>query len=1086
MTKPIPPFFPASSARRIVQALAGVKTARLALPGTSAVGALWASVWQQTGHPVIIILNRRDEAGFVFRDLQQWMPAGDLFFLPASFRHLARPGDTDAFSLQSRMQTLDAWQKGIPALTVSYAEAFLEKIPAPEAAAGRQFTLHTGDISDPDFLNEWLFSMDFERVDLVSEPGEFALRGGIIDLFPFNTAEPYRIEFDDDRIARIAPFDPETQLRSHRTVDSLQISGPPAGDEQLTEISRVLPGNAILWFASHRQVEMLAREISEAHRERLWRDFRIDALPPGINILSGSEIAGPDLSPALKPLPPFGAGFELFEQYVNHKISEGYSLYLACGNDANKKRLEKILESRLPDVAFHWLNYELWAGWDDAGQAVAVIPEHSIFGRPAVRPADKRRKKKQKLLLRELNQWNKGDYIVHADHGIGIYEGLVKMQRSGQTVEAVKLRYKNDDLIYVGIHSLHKLSKYRNRDGKPPKIHGLGSTAWQRTKQRTKKRLKKLAFDLLQLYAERKQQRGFAFGADTPMQWQLESSFRYEDTPDQARATAEVKRDMEAPRPMDRLVCGDVGFGKTEIAIRAAFKAADNGKQTAVLVPTTVLAFQHYRTFSQRLKNFPVTVEYLNRFRSAKQRKQILDDLAAGKIDILIGTHAIVSDKVRFKDLGLLIIDEEQKFGVNIKEKIKNLKKHIDVLTLTATPIPRTLQFSLMGERDLSVINTPPPNRIPIRTEVHRFDRQLIRRAVEREMARGGQVFFVHNRVKDIEQIAAMLRHDVPHARIAVAHGQMKGSELEKIMLDFMRGRYDVLVSTAIVENGLDVPNANTMIVNNAHMFGLADLHQLRGRVGRSDREAYCWFLIPSQEALNEDARKRMHVLETYTALGSGFEIAMRDLEIRGAGDLLGAEQSGFINDLGFDLYRKILAEAVDETRRELSDEQEPENFVLHPEQVTVHTDSESFIPTAYVPSSGERLTLYRQINGAKDFEALEQIRREMTDRFGPLPPQASELLQWVRIKILAARLGFEKIIWKKGVLSAYPTPDPAYVDSDIWPKILEYAGTQPGRFSIRPRSDGGFVLEAGGIFSPPAIEKLFDRLVENIISENS
>ena len=1086
MNKQIPPFFPHTSAGRIVKALDGPKTARLALPATSAVGALWTTVWWQVRRPVLLVLNQRDEAEFIYRDLQNWLPADRLFFLPASFRHWARPEDTDPFDLRSKLQTLDAWRRGVPALSVSYTEAFLEKVPAPDAADERRFTLHTGDISDPDFLNEWLFSMDFERVDLVSEPGEFALRGGIIDLFPFNTAEPYRIEFDDDRIARIAAFDPETQLRGKHSIDNLTISGPPAENEPLTGITAYLPAGSLIWFASHRHVELLAQDIPEARGKRLWRDFSAETLTGKFHLFSGAEIEGPDLSPAIKALPPWQGDFNIFEKYVLEKISEGYALYLACGNAANKKRLENILESRLPEISFHWLDYELWNGWEDTQEAVIVIPEHVIFGRPAVRRSEKLKRKKQKILLRELDQWQKGDYIVHADHGIGIYEGLVKIQRSGQTVEAVKLRYKNDDLIYVGIHSLHKLSKYRNRDGKPPKIYGLNSTAWLRTKARTKKRLKKLAFDLLRLYAERKQQKGFAFGPDTPMQWQLESAFIYEDTPDQARTTAEVKRDMEAPRPMDRLVCGDVGFGKTEIAIRAAFKAADNGKQTAVLVPTTVLAFQHYRTFARRLKNFPVTVDYLNRFRSAKQRRQILDDLAAGKIDVLIGTHALVSDKVKFKDLGLLIIDEEQKFGVNIKEKIKNLKKHIDVLTLTATPIPRTLQFSLMGERDLSVINTPPPNRIPIHTEVRRFDRKLIKEAVQKEMSRGGQVFFVHNRVKDIEAIASMLRHDIPQARIAVAHGQMKGSDLEKIMLDFMRGRYDVLVSTAIVENGLDVPNANTMIVNNAHMFGLADLHQLRGRVGRSDRKAFCWFLIPSEEALNEDARKRMHVLQTYTSLGSGFEIAMRDLEIRGAGDLLGAEQSGFINDLGFDLYRKILAEAVDETRREVMDEPAPYNFRLEPEAVTVHSDREFFIPNGYIPSSAQRLALYRQINEAGDFEALEQIRSEMQDRFGTLPEQAEGLLQWMRIKLLAARLGFEKLVWKKDLFSAYPTSDTAYVNSDVWPGILEYVQKDTGKFRLRPRSDGGFILQIKGMKTLAGIEKILTELEKFILDSHN
>ena len=1061
--------------QNIVRLLRHHRLLHLPLPLTSATPLLARGLALKTGKPVVLVAPDAATAAFWFHDARA---AGcrRAFRFPASFRHINRPDDTDPEALNERWQTVDALQSDGPAVVVTRPEAFLERTVDPAFAARRRFTLRKGEQTDPEFLNEWLFDMDFERTDLVIQPGEFALRGGIIDLFPYNAAEPYRIEFDDNRILRIRPFDPESQLTRRREVHEIAVGAPPPETYPLTEFYRTLPPGSLIYFQSHRDTEAAASTLPAEHGERFLTAFRTEDLLRDYFVLTAAHVHAPTVPVHIKPLPPFGGRFERFVSFVRER-DEAFTPFVSAREAAQKRRLSQLLgEAGLPHK---WLDYDLWKGFVHEGENYGVFPEHQIFERPFRPPVKKQRQIKQRQILRELNDWLPGDYVVHADHGIGIYEGLVKIERNGRREEAVKLRYRNDDLVYVSIHSLHKLSKYRSKDGKPPVIHRLGSTAWRRTKERTKKRLKKLAFDLLRLYAERKNQKGTAYGADTPMQWQLESSFIYEETPDQAQAIADVKRDMESERPMDRLVCGDVGFGKTEVAVRAAFKAVDNGKQVAVLVPTTILAFQHYNTFRKRLKDFPVTIDYLNRFRTTAERRRILQDLAQGRIDIIIGTHALVSDKVKFKDLGLLIIDEEQKFGVNIKEKIKNLKKNIDVLTLTATPIPRTLQFSLMGERDLSVINTPPPNRMPIHTVVHRFDRALIRQAIEREMARGGQVYFVHNRVQDIEAVAQLLKTDFPDLRIAVGHGRTDGKQLEKIMLDFMKGRYDILVSTSIVENGLDVPNANTMIVNNAHMFGLADLHQLRGRVGRSDKQAYCYFLIPSYETLTEEARKRMQVLENYTALGSGFEIAMHDLEIRGAGDLLGAEQSGFINDLGFDLYQKILAEAVDEVRREEFADTENRRFQgLDPASVQIQTDKEWHIPNDYINSVRERMYFYQRLSSVKDADELEKVSDEMRDRFGPLPPQTEGLARLIRIKLAAARLGWEKLTWKKDILKAYPTSRPEYVDSPVWMRIMEYAYERPETFRIRPDGQGGFVLHMKAPSGTGTLE-LIHRLVE-------
>ncbi len=1034
------------------------KRLKLLLPENSFRSVFWYQFYQRYEGKIWVVENDRTAAMFLYRDLKNFMPGNALFFLPASFAHLHNPRRTDTFDLNQRLQVLRQIARSKKFLLVTYPESFLEKIPSENFIKERSITVKTGDKIDPDFLNEYLFDLNYERTDTVTEPGEFAPFGHVMDVFPYGAPQPYRIEFDFDEISRIRSFDVETQL-TEKQVKEINIIGLPTEEFPLVPLRNILEKGDLVYNHSFDTWEDGIRSLPREKfiSEKVDTAFSLRHFSGEVVLMSGTFTSVPEIIPKVKDLPPFNKQIKVFVDVLQELTEKSFKNYITGQNKRNLDRLNEILKSVEAHISYELLRSDLYKGFRDDETLTAVFPEHQIFGRPARNITNKLKQSKQKHLLNELSEWQPGDYIVHADYGIGIFEGLVQIDKGASRVEAVKLKYKDGDTLYVSIHSLYKLSKYRGKDGKPPKIHKMGSAAWQRSKQRTKKRLKKLAFDLIKLYAERKKQKGFAFAPDSPMQWELEASFMYEDTPDQRKATEDVKRDMESERPMDRLVCGDVGFGKTEVALRAAFKAADNGKQVAVLVPTTILAFQHYQTFKERLKNFPVIVDYLNRFRTTKERNEILQKLADGTIDIIIGTHALASDKVKFKDLGLLIIDEEQKFGVNIKEKIKQAKKNIDVLTLTATPIPRTLQFSLMGERDLSVINTPPPNRFPVETRVVKFDKQLIREAIEREMNRGGQVFFVHHRIENIEEMAGLLRELVPQAKIAVAHGRIEGKKLERIMLDFRQGKYDVLISTAIVESGLDVPNANTMIVNNAHHFGLADLHQLRGRVGRSDRKAYCYFVIPSYETLTPDARKRIQTLELYTSLGDGFEIAMKDLEIRGAGDLLGAEQSGFINELGFEMYHKILNEAVEELKREAFSDLFDDTF-QGVKEVQIQTDRQWHLPDTYIPSGKERMHYYRRLNETRTTEETEKIRYELQDRFGTLPYEAEALIKMTALRYEAGKLGFEKIVYKKNNLSLYFTSNPAFVQSGIWQKILAYAASHEGCCQIKQKGDSYYL----------------------------
>ena len=1049
------------------------------LPDNSFNALWWSQVFRMTERPVWIVENDAESAESLYRDLRNFTDSDRVFFLPAACSQLENPSPSCLYDLNARITVRDRFMRTPRAVAVTFPEAFLQPVPSDEWFDNR-FRLAAGDKLDIEFLNEFLFESDYEQTDMVTLPGEFSRWGSVMDVFPYGSAEPYRLEFDYEKIVRLRPFDIETQLTRGEATE-IDLLPPPRKNDFMRPLWEIFPPDTILYVRAPGSL-MRQAESQKSGESTFSAHFDERKLHSDTVFLSSQIESDVLIHPEVENLVPFGKDFQKFRSFLESHFQKNYRIILTSPQEERLQRLlEHLNEYDLPARPHIW-KADLRKGFRDVQTSMLVIPEHEIFGRPPVKHTASIKRKKQRQLLRHVSDWQPGDYVVHADYGTGIFEGLVKLNKNGRQVETVKLRYKDGDVLYVGIHSLYKLSRYRSQDGKPPKIYRLGSGAWERLKQRTKKKIKKLAFDLLKLYAERKNREGFAFGPDSSIQWELESSFMYEETPDQRKAIEDVKRDMESPRPMDRLVCGDVGFGKTEVAVRAAFKAADNGKQVAVLVPTTLLALQHYKTFVERLKNYPVEVEYLNRFRSPARRRQILRDLAEGKIDIIIGTHALVSEAVKFKDLGLLIIDEEQKFGVNVKEKIKNLKSNIDVLTLTATPIPRTLQFSLMGERDLSVINTPPPNRYPIETRVIRFDPTELQKALQREIARGGQVFVVHNRIASLENTRALLESLVPDARIAVVHGKTEGKQLEKIMTDFRAGEYDILLSTAIIESGLDIPNANTMIVLDAHMFGLADLHQLRGRVGRSNRKAYCYFVIPSYETLTPEARKRIRTLETYTALGDGFEIALKDLEIRGAGNILGAEQSGFINEMGVDMYRKILEEAVEELKSDAFADvfDRPEFKAL--QEVQFQSDRDGFFPDEYMPSGRTRMHYYRMLNLIKTPEEQERLRNEIRDRFGPLPPEAENLFRAVDLKNIAARLGFEKISWKHDRLTLYFTDRPDFARSHIRSRVLQWAAVHDDGLQFKEK-DGKYLLIRRGIRKWDELKNFLQTLHDAVYS---
>ncbi|MBV7268995.1 transcription-repair coupling factor [Winogradskyella luteola] len=1060
-----------------------------------------AEAFKTADKPFLLIFDDKEEAAYYLNDLEQLINDKDVLFYPGSYRRPYQIEETNNANVLLRAEVLNRINsRKKPAVIVTYPDALFEKVVTKKELEKNTLKVTVSDELSIDFVNEVLFEYKFKRVDFVTEPGEFSVRGGIIDVFSFSHDEPYRIEFFGDEVDSIRTFDVETQLSTER-IKKVSII-PNVANKQIAEsresflkyISNktvIFSKNASLLFSrideffakAEEAFNKLSSDIKHASPEELFCSSEVlkhqfleyNLIEFGSQSFFShlgqsieshpdkKEIAASQVSTNAsviefntKPQPSFNKQFNLLIEDLNENHQNGIANYIACVSEQQAKRFHDIFDDIEQEVHYKTVVLSLYQGFIDKIHKIAVYTDHQIFDRYHKFHLKNGYAKKQAITLKELTNLEIGDYVTHIDHGIGKFGGLQKIDVEGKKQEAIKLIYGERDVLYLSIHSLHKITKFNGKDGKPPKIYKLGSKAWKNLKQKTKSRVKEIAFNLIKLYAKRKLKKGFQYAPDSYMQHELEASFVYEDTPDQVSSTADIKADMESERPMDRLVCGDVGFGKTEVAIRAAFKAVDNGKQVAVLVPTTILAYQHYRTFKERLKAFPVTIEYVNRFKTAKEKRLTLEGLEKGSVDIIIGTHQLANKNVKFKDLGLLIVDEEQKFGVAVKEKLKTIKENVDVLTLTATPIPRTLQFSLMAARDLSVINTPPPNRYPIESHVIRFNEETIRDAISYEIQRGGQVFFIHNRIENIKEVAGMIQRLVPDAKIAIGHGQLDGKKLEQLMLAFINGEFDVLVSTTIVESGLDVPNANTIFINNANNFGLSDLHQMRGRVGRSNKKAFCYFITPEYSAMTTDARKRITALEQFTELGSGFNIAMKDLEIRGAGDLLGGEQSGFINDIGFDTYQKILNEAIEELKESefadlYEDDGKPKQYV---KDITIDTDFELLFPDDYVNNITERLNLYTKLNAIKTEEELEKFESEIIDRFGELPTQVSDLFDSVRLKWIATKMGIEKLIMKQGKLIGYFINDQQskFYQTEAFTKVLQFVQTNAGQCKMKEK----------------------------------
>lgn len=1036
----------------------------------SSLSFLIASVFKNIEKPLLLIFDDKEKAAYYLNDLEQLLGEKDLLFFPGSYRRAYQIEETDNANILLRTEVLNRISsRKKPAIIISYPDALFEQVITKSELKRNTLKISLNDKLSLDFVNEMLFEYDFKKVDFVSEPGEFAVRGGIIDVFSYSNEEPYRIEFFGDEVESIRSFDVETQLSSEKT-NRIHIM-PNVANKHLLEkrqsFLQYIGKKTIIWTQNE---ELLFNKLDKLFNKakETFQDLNttIQNTEPNALFIDGNQLQvelqsltkislenvatiEKSINWETKAQPVFNKQFDLLIQDLQDNSENNITNYLFCDNKKQAQRFHDIFSDIDEKVTYQTIVFPLYQGFIDPQLQIACYTDHQIFGRYHKFRLKTGFKKKQAISLKELTSLHVGDYVTHIDHGIGKFGGLQKIDVEGKPQEAIKLMYGDRDILYISIHSLHKIAKYNGKDGTVPKIHKLGSGVWKKLKQKTKKRVKQIAFDLIKLYAKRKNQKGFQYNPDTYMQHELEAGFMYEDTPDQFKVTQEIKDDMESERPMDRLVCGDVGFGKTEVAIRAAFKAVDNGKQVAILVPTTILAFQHFRSFQERLKDFPVTVDYLNRFRTSKQRTEVLKSLANGTLDILIGTHQIVNDKVKFKNLGLLIVDEEQKFGVGIKDKLKTLRENIDTLTLTATPIPRTLQFSLMAARDLSLINTPPPNRQPIDTQVTRFNEELIRDALQYEISRGGQVLFIHNRIDTIKEVAGLLQRLVPYAKIGIGHGQMEGRKLEKLMLSFINNEFDILVSTTIVENGLDVPNANTIFINNANNFGLSDLHQMRGRVGRSNKKSFCYLITPSYDMMTNDARKRIEAIQLFSDLGSGFNIAMKDLEIRGAGDLLGGEQSGFINDIGFETYQKILNEAIEELKetefKSLYNQSETAEKI-YVKEVQIDTDLELLIPDDYINIISERLNLYTELGEIKTLEELNKFESHLVDRFGELPSQVSGLLMSVQLKWQLQKLGIEKIILKKQSLIAYFISDQQsdFYQSPIFNKMLRYVQQNP------------------------------------------
>ena len=1049
--------------------------AKGSLPALIATG-----VWNKHHSPHVFLLNDNEEAAYFYNDLQQFIAKEDVLFFPASFRNPYEPEEIQNANVLTRTEILSDLAAHKNKFIVSYPEAIAEKVVSEKVFHQYSLQIKKGETLSVDFVIDMLFEYHFTRTDFVAEPGQFAVRGGIIDIFSFSNDYPFRVEFFGDEVETIRSFDPSTQLSvdplDHITVvpDMILQEGISQRESLLTFLGK----QSVLWIVNS---TLFIEQVDKAFKktERLFEKSGTSTLkkatPEELFLTETAfiqeiknhpivflENSSDDVKVSSSPQPNFNKNFDLLLQHLHEYQEKNYEIFLVSDSQKELIRLKEIVDHH-PQAAP--LKYEimllaLHEGFIDHDLKILVYTDHQIFNRyHRFKLKERYKKSKQTITIKELTGLHKGDYVVHSDYGIGLFDGLETIENDGKKHEAVRILYKDSDLLYVNIQSLHKISRYSGKEGKEPSMNKLGTTTWKTKKESTKKKVKEIAYDLIKLYAKRKAQKGFAFAHDSYLQQELEASFIYEDTPDQETSTAAVKADMEKEFPMDRLVCGDVGFGKTEIAMRAAFKAVCDGKQVAVLVPTTILALQHFRSFSERFKDFPVTVDYINRFRSAKAQSETVTKLKDGKVDVIIGTHRIVGKDVIFKDLGLLIIDEEQKFGVAIKDKLKTIKANVDTLTLTATPIPRTLQFSLMGARDLSIINTPPPNRYPVDTNVISFDLEKIRDAIRYEIERGGQVYFVHNKVSNIVDVAGRLQSLLPSARIAIGHGQMEGKKLEEVMLDFIEGQFDILVATTIIESGLDVPNANTIIINNAQNFGLSDLHQMRGRVGRSNKKAYCFLITPPLSTLSDESRKRLRAIEEFSDLGSGFNIAMRDLDIRGAGDLLGAEQSGFITDVGYDMYQRILDEALHELRetefKDLYADEAPKERMFGDDCV-IDTDVEILIPTNYVNTVSERLSLYKELNEVKTEEDLLSFEKHLIDRFGALPKPTLELLNAMRLRWLGEKLGFEKITIKNGKMRCnfIGNQENRFFQSEQFGHLLKYVQENPQRCTLKQVKD--------------------------------
>lgn len=1089
--------------KALIKELAGKRTGNDFLQGLRASSAplLFCGVAQNGGKPcILIILNDQEEAAYFYHDMVQTMGDENVLYFPSAYRRAAKYGQKDDASeilrteVLSRLTTVEPGARTL--VIVTSADALAEKVVSKSSLEDKSIRLNVGETLDREELQSLLLELGFNRVDYVYEPGQFALRGSILDVFSFSSEYPYRLDFFGDDIDSIRQFSVDTQLSTEKKdsvvvvpdmdkVEGAQVSLMdflPADTvlavkdllltaDRMTTVSREVADQESL-AARMRQVTAAATENAEPvemphlltaedflHKTTGFRVVEFGNKPTGV--------AQTTITFDTTPQPLFHKNFDLVSQTLTDYIVKGYRIYILTDNPKQGERLHDIFTERGENIQFETIGKTLHEGFADGILKCCFFTDHQIFDRyhKYNLRSERARNGKVALTLKELQEFQIGDYVVHMDHGVGKFGGLVRVPQGNGYQEKIKIIYKNDDVVFVSIHALHKVSKYKGKEGEEPHINKLGTGAWENLKERTKGKIKDIARDLIKLYAKRLEEKGFAYSPDSYLQNELEASFMYEDTPDQLKATQDVKQDMESSRPMDRLICGDVGFGKTEVAIRAAFKAVADNKQVAVLVPTTILAFQHYQTFRDRLKEFPCRVEYLSRARSAAQTTAILEDLKNGKIDIVIGTHKLIGKQVKFKDLGLLIIDEEQKFGVSVKEKLKQLRANVDVLTMTATPIPRTLQFSLMGARDLSVIQTPPPNRYPIQTELHVFSPDIIREAVNFEMSRNGQLFIVSNRISSLSDLAAIVEREVPDARVAIGHGQMDPDELEKILTGFINYDYDVLIATSIIENGIDIPNANTIIVNSAQNFGLSDLHQMRGRVGRSNRKAFCYLLAPPLASLSDESRRRLQAIESFSDLGSGIQLALQDLDIRGAGNLLGAEQSGFIADLGYETYQKILKEAVRELKndefQDLFREQEakekgsgtgaaagstPMDASRYVDECTIETDLDLCFPDQFVPDGSERILLYRELDSMEREQDIQRFRDRLQDRFGQIPKQADELIRLVTLRRMGRELGIEKIYLKAGRMSLFfvANPDSPYYESEAFGAILAYAAQNP------------------------------------------